>query len=142
MKRILMAVVATAAVGVVAPSMAATGASAASASASAPQNPAVLRMVPKVVLVNQPASKVCVGSRFTVGVWYQSFSGGSRAYRIAVYNPKGWLVFWTKGYASSTAWRFWHIRAWRTGTFRTVYHTKNSSGDWIKYVAYTRSRYC
>ena len=142
MKRILMAVVAVTALGGLAPSMAATAASAATASASAPARSAVLGMTPEVVLVNQPASRVCVGNRFTVGVWYQSFSGGSRAYKIAVYNPRDRLVFWTKGYASSTAWRFWHIRAWRTGTFRTVYHTKNSSGDWIRYVAYTRSHTC
>ena len=142
MKRILMAVVTVAALGGFAPSMTATATSAATASASAPASSAAPGIRPEVVLVNQPASKVCVGSRFTVGVWYQSFSGGSRAYRIAVYNPKDRLVFWTKGYASSTAWRLWHIRAWRTGTFRTVYHTKNTSGQWIKYVAYTRSRHC
>jgi hypothetical protein len=137
-----MAVVTVAVLGGFAPGVAVTAATAATASASAPANSAVPGIRPEVVLVNQPASRVCVGSRFTVGVWYQSYSGGSRAYKIAVYNPKGWLVFWTKGYASSTAWRLWHIRAWRKGTFRTVYHTKNSSGDWIKYVAYTWSHYC
>jgi hypothetical protein len=139
MKRILMAVAAMAVLGGLAPGVAATTASAATTPASANSAPG---MTPEVVLVNQPASRVCVGSRFTVGAWYQSFSGGSRAYRIAVYNPKGWLVFWTKGYASSTAWRLWHISAWRKGNFRTVYHTKNSSGQWIKYVANTWSHYC
>jgi hypothetical protein len=127
MKRILMAAVAMAALGALAPSLAATTASAATTSATSPRNSA-LGMTPEVVLINQPASKVCVGSRFTVGVWYQSFSGGPWAYRIAVYNPKGWLVFWKSGYAT-TAWQFWHIRAWRTGNFRTVYHTKNTSGS-------------
>jgi hypothetical protein len=139
MKRIFIAVAAMAALGFLAPSLAATTASAATTSASAPRNSA-LGMTPEVVLINQPASKVCVRSTFTVGVWYQS-SGGSRAYRIAVYNPKGLLVFWKSGYATST-WQFWHIRAWRTGNFRTVYHTKNTSGQWIKYAAVTRSRNC
>ena len=142
MKKILMAVVAVVALGGLAPNVAAMAASAATTSASAPATSAVREMRPEVVLVNQPASTVCVGHKFTVGVWYQSSSGGSRAYRIAVYNPMGRVVFWTKGYASSTAWRLWHIRARRTGTFRTVYHTKNTSGQWIKYVAYTRSHSC
>ncbi len=140
MKRILVAVVAMAAPGGLAPGLAAAAASAATTSASAPKNSA-LGVTPEVVLINQPESKVCVRSRFTVGVWYQSFSGGSRAYRIAVYNPKGWLVFRKSGYATTT-WQFWHIRAWRTGNFRTVYHTKNTSGQWIKYVAVTRSINC
>jgi hypothetical protein len=140
MKRILIAVAAVAALGVLAPSLAATTASAATTSASVPRNSA-LGMTPEVVLINQPASKVCVGSTFTVGVWYQSFSGGSRAYRTAVYNPRGRLVFWKSGYAT-TSWQFWHIRTWRTGNFRTVYHMKNTSGQWIKYVAVTRSHNC
>jgi hypothetical protein len=140
MKRILIAVAAVAALGVLAPSLAATTASAATTSASVPRNSA-LGMTPEVVLINQPASKVCVRSTFTVGVWYQSFSGGSRAYRTAVYNPRGRLVFWKSGYAT-TSWQFWHIRTWRTGNFRTVYHMKNTSGQWIKYVAVTRSHNC
>jgi hypothetical protein len=45
-----------------------------------------------------------------------------------VYNPRGRLVFWKSGYAT-TSWQFWHIRAWRTGNFRTVYHVKNTSGQ-------------
>lgn len=140
MTRILVAVVAMAALGGLAPSLVATAASAATTSVSAPKN-SVLGATSEVVLVNQPASKVCVGSRFTVGVWYQSLSGGSRAYRIAVYNPKRSLVFWKSGYATTT-WQFWHIRAWRTGNFRTVYHTKNTSGQWIKYLAVTQSHNC
>lgn len=141
MNKTLLSVAAMAALATLPPSVAATTAAAAATSASAPQN-AVAAMTPAVVLINQPASRVCAGSKFTVGTWYQSFSGGSRAYRIAVYNPKGWLVFWRKGYASSTSWRLWHIRAWRTGKFRTIYHTKNSRGQWIKYVAVTTSRNC
>lgn len=41
------------------------------------------------VLISQPESRVCVGRPFTVGVWYQSYSGGPRRYRIDVYAPGG-----------------------------------------------------
>jgi len=146
MKRNLIALAVVTLVGV-APLTAATAAGAATATAAgaatgSARDGSAARMTPAVVLVNQPVSRVCAGHRFTVGVWYQSFSGGSRAYRVAVYNPKGRLVFWTKGRAPSPAWRFWHVRAWRTGKFRTVYHTKNSSGRWIRYAATTTSRTC
>jgi hypothetical protein len=137
MKRILMAVAAMAALGLV-PGAAAATATAAVTSASAPQNAALA----DVVLVNQPASRVCVGNKFTVGVWYQQFSGGSRAYRVLVYNPSWKLIFYRKGYASATAWKFWHIRAWRVGNYHTTYKLKNSSGHWVKYRATTRSHRC
>jgi hypothetical protein len=97
---------------------------------------------PDLVLVNQPASKVCVGRTFTVGVWYQQFSGGSRAYRILVSNPVGVLIFYRTGLASPTAWKFWHIRAGRIGNYHTTYIVKNSSGQWIKYRAVTLSHRC
>ena len=45
------------------------------------------------VLVNQPASSVCIGKTITVGVWYQQISGGSRAYRVDVYGPTGRRIF-------------------------------------------------
>ena len=106
MKRILMAVAAMAALGLV-PGTAAMTASAATTPASASQHAALV--APDVVLINQPASRVCVGNRFTVGVWYQQFSGGSRAYRILVYNPSGTLIFYRSGLASPAAWTLWHI---------------------------------
>lgn len=137
MKRIiLMAIVAMTAP--VALSAAATTASAASASEHAVLAPAS----PDVVLVNQPASTVCVGKKFTVGVWYQQSSGGSRAYRIHVYNPNWTLIFYRHGQASPTAWQLWHIRAEQVGKYHTTYTLKNSSGQWYKYHAVTRSRHC
>ena len=57
-------------------------AAAAAGPAQARARPAA-RVTPAVVLVNQPAARVCTGHTFRVGVWYQR-SGGSRAYRVAV----------------------------------------------------------
>jgi hypothetical protein len=101
MKRILIAVAALAVLGLV-PGAAAATARAAVTSAGSPAN-AALVTTPDVVLINQPASRVCAGNRFTVGVWYQQFSGGSRAYRVLVYNPSGTLIFYRSGLASPTA---------------------------------------
>src|SRR5690348_4939943 len=80
MKRILIVVAALAVLGLV-PGAAAATASAAVTSAGSPAN-AALVTTPDVVLINQPASRVCAGNRFTVGVWYQQFSGGSRALSV------------------------------------------------------------
>jgi hypothetical protein len=102
------------------------------------------RVTPAVVLVNQPAARVCTGHTFKVGVWYQR-SGGSPAYRVAVYNPRGRRIFYRHGAASSARWKFWRIRAWRAGTFRTVYSGHWNPGkpsSWVKYRARTRSRRC
>jgi hypothetical protein len=94
-----------------------------------------------VVLVNQPPSRVCVGKTFQVGVWYQQFSGGSRAYRLDVYNPRGKRVLYKHGDAPSSAWRFWNVRAKLAGKYRTVYHTRYR-GAWHPYRATTRSHHC
>jgi hypothetical protein len=75
-----------------------------------------------VVLVNQHRSRVCVGKTFQVGVWYQEYSGGSRAYRLDVYNPHGKRVLYKHGKARSSAWEFWNVRANMAGRYRTVYH--------------------
>ncbi len=134
-----MAVAAVAALGLV-PTAAAAAAGAAITSASAPQATALV--TPDVVLINQPASSVCFGKTFTVGVWYQQFSGGSRAYRILVYDRSWRLIFYRSGRASSTAWSLWRIRAWRLGDYHTTYKTKDSSGLWVKYRAVTLSSGC
>jgi hypothetical protein len=99
--------------------------------------------VPGVVLVNQPARSVCVGRTFRVGVWFQGLSGGSRAYRIAIYGPRHTRFFYRHGRAPSAHWRFWKIRAGRVGRYRTVYreHPPNSR-KWTAYRAYTRARRC
>jgi len=105
--------------------------------------PAV-RVAPDVVLVNQPAARVCTGHTFRVGVWYQR-SGGSRAYRVAVYGPHGKRIFYRHGRAPSGNWRFWRITAVRTGTYRTVYSghwNPRKPSAWTKYRASTRSHRC
>jgi hypothetical protein len=70
--------------------------------------------------MNVPAGSVCISKTFTVGVWYQQLSGGSRAYRIAVYNPGGVRIFYILGTAPSSNWATWEIRATRVGKYRTV----------------------
>jgi hypothetical protein len=140
MKRILMAAAITAALALIPVVMPVT-ASAAVRSDSMQQK-AALMMAPDVVLVNQPASRVCTGNRFTVGVWYQQFSGGSRAYRVLVFNPSGKLILYRRGYASPAAWTFWHVRATRVGNYHTTYKVKNSSGQWSRYRTVTRSHHC
>jgi len=97
---------------------------------------------PAVVLVNQPRASVCVGKTFTVGVWFQQ-SGGSRAYRVAVYSPSGARIFYRHGRAPAAHWKFWKIRARRAGTYRTVYsgHWRKPS-VWTRYRAVTKARRC
>jgi hypothetical protein len=118
------------------------GGMAAPAQASATALRPATGLRPATVLVNQPASTVCVGKTFKVGVWFQR-SGGSRAYRVAVYNPRGALVFYRHGNAPSARWAFWRIRAKLAGTYRTVYsgHWKKPK-VWTKFRAKTRARHC
>ncbi len=98
---------------------------------------------PGDVLVNQPASTVCTGKTFTVGVWYQQFSGNSPAYRVDVYNPLGTRVLYKHGDASASAWRFWQVRAELAGRYHTVYWTHPPrSGKWTSYSAVTRAHRC
>jgi hypothetical protein len=93
------------------------------------------------VLVNQPASSVCVGKTITVGVWYQQFSGGSRAYRADVYGPTGRRIFARSGQAPSSGWKFWRVRLGFAGKYRTDYHYRDH-GTWRKYGVTTRARRC
>jgi hypothetical protein len=99
-------------------------------------------VAPSVVLVNQPPSRICVGRKIQVGVWYQR-SGGSRRYRVDVYNPKGKRVFHRHGRAPSSHWRFWYVRAAMAGRYRIVYwgHFKNPK-TWTPYRARTIARHC
>jgi hypothetical protein len=98
---------------------------------------------PSVVLVNQPPPSVCVGRKFTVGVWYQQLSGGSRAYRVAVYGPAGKRLLYKHGRASAAHWRFWKVRAARPGKYHTVYsgHWKHPK-VWSHYKVTTKARRC
>jgi hypothetical protein len=61
------------------------------------------------VLINAPAPSVACGQSFTLGVWYQSFSGGPRWAHITVRTGVGALV-WSRNVASATTtWRYWHL---------------------------------
>ena len=64
------------------------------------------------VLVNQPPIAVCVGETFQVGVWYQSYSGGSRYFNVRVISPSGALLLDKTGRAG-TSWTFWRLTASR-----------------------------
>ena len=98
---------------------------------------------PAVVLVNQPASSVCSGHRFTVGVWYQSFSGGSRAYRISIWGPRHIRFFFRHGLASAKHWRFWKVKAGRRGRYRVVYSGhRPGSTKWTKFRIFIHARRC
>jgi hypothetical protein len=105
--------------------------------------PGARTSAPRLVLVNQPASSICVGRTFTVGVWFQQISGGSRAYRIAVSGPRHRRFFYRRGVAPSAHWRFWKITAGRAGKYLTTYfvHPPNSS-SWRAYRATTLARRC
>jgi hypothetical protein len=87
------------------------------------------------VLVESTASRGCVGHSFPVGVWYQSFSGGSRGYRVSVYAPNENRICFRHGKAPSSHWLIWHIPMRHTGRYITVYRSgPHASTPW-------RSRY-
>jgi hypothetical protein len=98
---------------------------------------------PAVVLVNRPANSVCSGHKFTVGVWYQSISGGSRAYRVAIWGPRHKRFFYRHGQASAKSWRYWHVEAGRRGRYRVVYGGhKPGSTKWTRYQVITHAKRC
>jgi hypothetical protein len=93
------------------------------------------------VLVSAPRREVCRWQGFKVGVWYQSYSGGPRGYRISVYGPAGHRVFYRSGTATTT-WRSWRLAPLRVGTYRTVYRPAvGASNQWVARY-YTRSISC
>jgi opacity protein-like surface antigen len=62
------------------------------------------------VLVNAPAPSVACGQSLTLGVWYQSYSGGPRWAHITVRTRAGGLA-WSKNIsAATTTWRYWHLK--------------------------------
>jgi hypothetical protein len=98
---------------------------------------------PAVVLVNQPARSICVGHTFTVGVWYQQISGGSRAYRVAISGPRHRRFFYRYGRAPLRHWRFWKVRAGRIGIYRIIYSGhRPGSATWTRFLVITRARRC
>lgn len=122
-----------------------TGPAAASAATGAAGAAAVTARTsaPAVVLINRPPATVCVGHKFTVGVWFQRISGGSRAYRVAVRGPRHRRFFYRAGRAPSGHWRFWHVLAGRRGAYVTVYsgHRPGSS-KWSRFRSRTRALRC
>ena len=94
--------------------------------------------VPEVVLISAPPARVTLGHTFQVGVWYQQFSGGRRAYMISVYAPGGATVLHRTGLASPAHWTLWTIRASRLGYYKTAYHCW-VNGVWKRTVFYTHS---
>ena len=63
-----------------------------------------------VVLVSAPPRTAFCLDRIKLGVWYQAYSGGSRRYRVAVFNPAGRRVFLRTGIAPSSRWRIFRFR--------------------------------
>jgi hypothetical protein len=90
-----------------------------------------------VVLTSTPQSRLEVGGHLKVGVWYGSWDGGPRAYRVKVVNPDGDTVFRRCGKAPSH-WRTWRVHVHRVGVYRTIYRTKDKDGHWIRSVFRTR----
>jgi len=86
--------------------------------ASASARPTVIT---SAVLVSYPQPRVCIGHKFTVGVFHQPGSGGSHAYRVSVYNPAHQRILYRHGYATSH-WKLWRIRATKAGRYHTIYH--------------------
>jgi hypothetical protein len=81
-----------------------------------------------LVLINEPAASVKAGHTFTVGDWFQEYSGGSRWFMTNVYSPSGARVFHKVGYAPSSHWGFWNIRATRTGRYKVMYEFRLRNG--------------
>jgi hypothetical protein len=83
------------------------------------------------VLIDGLPSHGCVGHSFQPGVWYQSFSGGSRGYRVSVYAPNGNRILFRHGKAPSSHWRRWNILMTHTGRYITVYRSgPRASNPW------------
>ena len=98
---------------------------------------------PAVVLVNQPAHRLCTGHEFTVGVWYQKISGGSRAYRISIWGPRHRRFFYRHGEASARNWRMWHVTAGRQGRYRIVYSGhRPGQKKWSRYQVIVHAKRC
>jgi hypothetical protein len=92
------------------------------------------------VLVNAPRRTAVVNiGRIRVGVWYRTWDGGPRVYRVKVVNPRGHVIFERHGVAP-TRWKWWAVTPHRLGTFRTIYRTKTPSGSWVRSVFRTYVR--
>jgi hypothetical protein len=92
------------------------------------------------VLVSAPRERVCRDHTFKVGVW-NNYDGGSRRYRVNVFSPAGNRVFHHHGKATHT-WKYWRIRAYRLGRYKTVYRSGRGAADPWKVRFITRSHRC
>jgi hypothetical protein len=87
----------------------------------------VLLLIPAAasgdVLVNaiQPTTVSC-GRSVTLGVWYQSFSGGPRWAHMAIKNSRGSVV-WHKNVTATTRWRYWHYKGSCGARYVAAYKT-------------------
>jgi hypothetical protein len=78
------------------------------------------------VLISDPGSSVtCCSKAIRLGVWYQSYSGGPKSYRVVVENPKGVVVFSRSGTASTT-WLYFNYVPPSQGTYTVVYYANGT----------------
>lgn len=85
-------------------------------------------MAAALVLINEPAGSVKVGHTFTVGDWFQEYSHGSRWFTTNVYSPSVARLFHETGYAPSSHWDFWNIKATRPGAYKVRYEFRLRNG--------------
>jgi hypothetical protein len=91
------------------------------------------------VLISAPKARICIEGKSAIefGVWYQSYSGGPRWFRIELYNPRGRLIGVRRGQATTT-WKKWFYdppaapiyggtgtSAYPVGVYRTIFY-----GSW------------
>ena len=75
------------------------------------------------VLVSAPPTRICLGTgSIKVGVWYQTYSGGPRWFRVSIFDARGARVLYWRGNAIAR-WRYKAYRPVRVGLYRTVYQT-------------------
>lgn len=89
-------------------------------------NTLIVAMAPAAradVLIRDPGTRICLTRSIKVGVWYQSYSGGPRTFRIKILDPRGNTVFRKSGRATTT-WRYWRYRPTRLGVYKVVYSGK------------------
>jgi hypothetical protein len=93
----------------------------------------VLLLIPAIasgdVLVNaiEPTTVAC-GKSVTLGVWYQSFSGGPRWAHMTIKNRRG-SVIWRKNVTATTNWRYWHYAGKCGAEYVVVYETAGGTAS-------------
>jgi hypothetical protein len=86
------------------------------------------------VLVNaiEPSTVAC-GKSVTLGVWYQSFSGGPRWARMTIKNSRG-VVVWRKSVIATTSWRYWHFKGKCGARYVAIYRTAGGTAKFPFHV--------